>query len=308
MMKKNSGVILLFVMVFTVAISTVVIFFHAKAKNYTDVFAGTQQSFVLENIAETGVEIAKAIIMADKKTSVVVEEESPALIKREYQFGDIRLFLFISDENSKINPNRIFGVEKGRGNTQIAEIFDRLFAVLGYPAAFPSSILDWIDEDDMQRPSGAESFFYRTEGFPYVPPNRNLYTAEEILLVRDFTKEIVFGDEEKEITGLINFITSFSDGKINVNTCGLEMLSALGFPAADAEKIAEERQRRPVEESFLTGVNKEVYLKNRGIIAFKSSYFMIESTAVNGGGIQKHVRCRIKKTDEEINTARMEIR
>lgn len=308
MKKNNKGIVLVFVLVFTMAISTLVIFFHGKARDYSEVFAGTQQALLLENAAETGIEIGKAIIKADKKTFGIMTEGSPALIKKKYELGDVHLYLTIADENAKINPNKIFGDEKGAVNTLLAETFNRLFIVMGYPVTLPASVIDWIDEDDLQRPGGAESFYYRTAGLSYTPPNRNLYTAEEILMVRDFTEEIVFGDAEKEVKGLINFVTSFSDGKINVNTCEPEVLNALGFTAENVEKIAAERARRPVEEKFLTNVNKEVFLKNRSIIVFKSSYFLIEATAVDGKGMQKQVRGYIKRKDKEINTVRMELR
>lgn len=308
--RQNSGVVLVFVLIFTVAICTLVIFFYGRTNEYTGIFTGMQQTLLLENTAETGVEIGKAVIGKEDKTSLPVTEESPGLVTKEYAMGDIRLYLTIADENAKINPNMIYYEENDekKSNTLILDAFNRLFTVLGYPETMPASILDWIDEDGLQRPGGAESFYYRKSGCSYMPPNRNLYSAEEILLIRDFTKETVFGDSENDVKGLINFITSFSDGKINVNTCEPEVLSALGFPAADVEKITAERQRRPIEQRFMLNVNKEVFLKNRSIIVFESSYFLLDAAAVDSAGRRKCVRAYVKRSKKELNTVRMEVR
>jgi len=306
--RKNRGVVLIFVLVFTMAICALVIFFHGKASEYTDVFSGARETLLLENAAEAGIEIAKSIVNAGTTAAGVISEESPLLKQKEYQLGEFQLYLKIADENAKINPNSIFGAEKGKVNTLALETFNRLFTVLGCPETMPASILDWIDEDDLQRPGGAESFYYKTAGLPYVPPDRNMYSAEEMLMVRDFTPDAVFGDPENETKGLINFITSFSDGKINVNTCEPEVLASLGFPAESVDKITAERQRRPIEERFMTGVNREVFLKNRSIIVFKSNYFLLDSTAVDSRGMKRQVRAYVKRKDKEMNTVRMEVR
>lgn len=307
--KKNSkGVVLIFVLVFTVAICTLVIFFHGKTAQYTDIFAGTQQIFLLENVAQTGIELGKSIIKTDRKTSDIIIEESPAFQQKEYQFGDFHLSLLISDENAKVNPNSIFTGEERKVNPLLMEVFNKLFIVLGYPETLPAAILDWIDEDDLQRTAGAESFYYKTAGLLYMPPNRNLYSVEEILLIKDFNEDVVLGDSENEVKGLINFMTSFSDGKINVNTCEPEVLGALGFPAESREKIITERQQHPLEERFMTNINKEVFLKNRSIIVFKSNYFLVDATAVNADGMKKQVRAYVKRKGKELSTVRMEVR
>lgn len=306
--KRNNGIALVFVLIFTVAICTMVIFFHGKTIQYMDIFSGTQQAFLLENIAETGIEIGKSIIATDWKTYDMVPEESPALKQKEYCLGDFNLRLKITDENAKINPNSLSEDEKSKINALIHEVFKRLFTVLGYPETMSASILDWIDEDGLQRPGGAESFYYATAGFPYTPPNRNLYYPEEILLIKDFTEDVVFGNPEDAKKGLINFITSFSDGKINVNTCEPEVLSALGFPHESVEKIVAERQKRPIEERFVIGVNREAFLKNKSIISFKSDYFLIESSAIDPGGRKKQVRAYVKRIKKELKIVRMEIR
>ncbi len=310
MKKKNSGIALIFVMVFTVAISTLVIFFQGRSKNYTNIFVHHREHFLLEEIAELGIEIGKELIKVDKKNFPITgEEQDPAVKERQYEIKGVYLYVTIHDENSKINPNKVLSGEKEEVNTLLMDVFKRFFVVAGHPETLCNSILDWIDKDDIPRPGGAESFYYKNEGLSYTPYNRGLYTVDELPLIKDITEEMVYGNTEEEIKGLINFITFFSDGKINVNTCPAEILGALGFTEANRETIVTERARRPIEEGFLVRVNKGVYLKNKSLIVFKSKYFLVESVAVDDNkGLRKQARGYIKLTDKKTDIARMEVK
>ncbi|MCM8760210.1 MAG: general secretion pathway protein GspK [Candidatus Omnitrophica bacterium] len=304
MKRRNKGFVIIFVLIFTTAISLMAIFLSVRTKQYLSLFSGIKRESQIENIAEMAVEIGKVLLDIGQKKHIISEE--PGYIKREYEIDGTRIELLIEDENGKINPNKIFGSEKGEVHTHLLETYKRFFSVMGYPENLSDALLDWIDEDDIPRISGAESAFYRTEGFSYIPANGPIYNPQEMLLVEGFTEDIVFGDDKKK--GLINFITFFSDGKINVNSCPLEILSALGFSVADIGKIIAERARRQIEEGFLLGVNREAYLKNRDIIVFKSSYFTISGRVTDQVGTQKEIKLCVKRTDKDVETIRMDIR
>ncbi|MCM8830465.1 MAG: general secretion pathway protein GspK, partial [Candidatus Omnitrophica bacterium] len=293
MKRRNKGIVIIFVLIFTTAISVMALLLSARAKQYLSLFAGIRKDNEMENIAEMAIEMGKILLDIGQKKYIISEE--PGYIKRQYEIDGMKIEILIEDENGKINPNKIFGPEKGEVHTHLLETYKRFFSVMGYQENLSDALLDWIDEDDIPRMAGAEEVFYRTSGFPYIPANKSLYSPEEVLLVAGFTKDIVFGDDKKK--GLINFITTFSDGKINVNTCKQEILNALGFSVADIEKIIAERSRRPIEEKFLLGVNKEVYLKNRDVIVFKSGYFTVSCCVIDKEGTQKEIKIFVKRTD-----------
>ncbi|MBF0486609.1 MAG: general secretion pathway protein GspK [Nitrospirae bacterium] len=52
------------------------------------------------------------------------------------------------------------------------------------------SINDWVDADDIQRPLGAESEYYRSIGMPYTPRNFSMQYMEELLLIRGMSWEL----------------------------------------------------------------------------------------------------------------------
>ena len=71
-------------------------------------------------------------------------------------------------------------------------------SLLKLPGMTPSiadSILDWIDADKTARPSGAELDYYERAGVPYRPRNAVPVSLEEILLVRDMTRQLLFGTD-----------------------------------------------------------------------------------------------------------------
>ena len=304
MKKGNKGVVIVIVLAFTAAISVMAMFLSVRAKEYISVFSGAQRNNEMENLAEMGIRMGKVLLDTTQTRHIITEV--PGYIQKKYEIDGREIEITIEDESGKINPNIIFGPGRGEVNTRLLEVYKRFFSVMGYPTRLSDALLDWIDEDDIPRVEGAESIFYRTAGFAYTVPNRAPYTPAEIILVSGFTEEIVFGDDETK--GLINFITSFSNGKINVNTCQLEVLNALGFSGENIDKIIAERERRPVEEKFMLEVNKEAYLKYRAIIVFKSNYFAITSRVIDAEGYKKEARAYVLRTDKSMDTVKMEMK
>lgn len=157
------------------------------------------------------------------------------------------------------------------------------------------ALSDWLDEDDNERDHGAESGFYQSLDKPYVCRNGPLQYPEELLLVKGFSRKILYGDEEHQ--GIINHLTVFGkDGKININTASPPVLQAL------AEDMDEEMAGQLVEfrsdlENLTALENREwysqvndlpVYIganlnKNKELLTTESSYFFCTITAGRNG-------------------------
>ena len=65
----------------------------------------------------------------------------------------------------------------------------------GMTPVMVDSILDWIDADDDPRPQGAESAYYRQEQKTYRPRNAVPIALEELLLIRDVERRLIFGED-----------------------------------------------------------------------------------------------------------------
>lgn len=88
------------------------------------------------------------------------------------------------------------------------------------------SLADWLDEDDEERDNGAERGYYSSRNPSYVPANGPLLLPDELLLVKGWNKQLLYGD--KEHSGIIDYLTiAGRDGKININTAPSLILQAL---------------------------------------------------------------------------------
>ncbi len=68
-----------------------------------------------------------------------------------------------------------------------------LLQLPGMSESTAAAILDWIDADGDPRPGGAEAEYYAGQGLPYEPRNGVPALLEELLLVRDVSRQALFG-------------------------------------------------------------------------------------------------------------------
>ena len=94
------------------------------------------------------------------------------------------------------------------------------------------SYLDWIDTDNLTRVNGAEDFYYKGQGLPYVPRNYAIQYKDEIQWIKGMDKEL-YGKIEPYLTILPS--TAF-----NPNTASDEVLMAYLDINEDSLKVLKE--------------------------------------------------------------------
>jgi len=103
---------------------------------------------------------------------------------------DQRMYCYgITDEASKVNLN--------------AATLEMLSKLPGMTAEFAPSIMDWRDADSNVTTGGAENEYYLMLPDPYECKNGPLETVEELFLVRDATKQVLFGQDQNR-NGIID--------------------------------------------------------------------------------------------------------
>jgi general secretion pathway protein K len=233
-------------------------------------------------IAQSGVEIARAVIQED-------EPWYDALDERWAQFETLSVFssqLFdeghftgrITDEAAKFNPNGLidaFGIVDQKKRNQL----ERLLTVLGHDPRKIDAILDWLDPDDQKRAFGAEREYYTTLKRPYPPKNGPLDSLGEILLIKEMDEATFYGTEEKE--GLGKYLTIYSEGKININTAGIPILMSLSprIDQSSAKAVLDYRALKPFRQNEeLRSVPGwgQIYAEISSEITVRSSFFAIE--------------------------------
>lgn len=95
----------------------------------------------------------------------------------------------LEDQSARINLSTLLAADEA--NPDGARW--RLLALPGMTEETADAILDWIDEDDDQRQSGAEAGYYGELQPSYGPRNGPIETLAELLMVRGVTPELLFG-------------------------------------------------------------------------------------------------------------------
>jgi general secretion pathway protein K len=177
----------------------------------------------------------------------------------------------IIDENSKFNLNALIN-PAGEIDEKRSARLERLFILLGLHEEQVSPLLDWLDEDDEKRLHGAENDYYRNLPDPYDCANGPFLTVGQISLVKGMSEDL---------PALLEKVTIYGDGKINVNTASREVLQCLDeeldSSLADAiiDHRSEEGFRQLNELKGVSGMSDALYNRIADILSVKSSGFSI---------------------------------
>ena len=197
------------------------------------------------------------------------------------------------DEERKLNLNK---AELGTIQQLIAIVTDFEEAEAQNLAA---AIVDWRDNNsDLSIPAGgAEDSYYRNLALPYEAKDADFEVFDELLLVKGMSSEVL----EK----LKNYITIYSNNKININTAPAEVLLALNLGMDLTDKIisfrcGKDRLEATGDDNIFTSpseiiarlddfselsVQESVNLGNlisAGVFSVSSSNFMVRSIASLG--------------------------
>jgi general secretion pathway protein K len=220
--------------------------------------------------------------------------------------------------------------EPARRNVNLLkdEDWERVFVVAGVPEdRWPSlidSFNDWRDPDNVANVDGAETEdYYETLDPPYRAKNGPLDTVEELLLVKGFDRTLLFGGviepdveagEPIRISGMADLLTTYGDGKVNVNAATERVLRTL--PEVDelvAGAIVEEREGvLDSESSRDTSFKNAADLMQRipGLdpriaaqVTTESHFFRVTATG-DVQGVQRQVWCIVRFGRGELTVLR----
>jgi type II secretory pathway component PulK len=209
--RSGSALVLTLIVVAMLTLGAAAFFERMFAEHQAERAHGRQLQ--ANNLAESGVEYAKAVLTQDPSTTqqsgglfsnanlfqaVLVNDDplaafrgrftilSPDLTTDGY-FGGTRYGL--ESESGRLNLNTILLADqsgKNAGRTL-------LMSLPGMTEAIADAILDWIDPDDDPREQGAERDYYAALPHPYAPRNGPLASIDELLLIRGVTPALLYG-------------------------------------------------------------------------------------------------------------------
>ena len=186
---RRRGTVLITTMVVSFALAGSVIVLCRSMR--VEMQASANQAAALQASAvERGAEQYVLALLAEQKDQLheMSEDEFAAipvgagyfwLLRPDYDDATMPLFGLV-EENAKLNLN--------------SADYDQLARLPGmtYPAA--SSIMDWKDADQNTERDGAETDYYLSLPEPYYCKDAPFESVEELLLVREFYRDMLYGD------------------------------------------------------------------------------------------------------------------
>ena len=203
----------------------------------------------LEVMASSGVNLAIAVLIKDAKDNEHDSlQDSWALLADEdlsKLFGAGLLTIKIVDNSGKFqvnslvhnkneqpedrSPQQVTAQEQNSRNILWRLLRAEPFNLEDSAArTIIDSLIDWIDngDGDGEQEFGAESSYYLSLNPPYACKNAPVEFIEELLLVKGFTPELLFGTAKHP--GLASLLTTQgNDGQININTADPLLIQAL---------------------------------------------------------------------------------
>jgi len=284
-------VIVLLVISLLVAISSEFIITAQTNVRYIGRFS---ESLRARTIARAGVNLAVALLEADKKGAASSLLSGVSTNSNVDSYQDIwaidlpplpieggHLKISITDENSKINVNALANevVDKSPYYT----VAQRFFLNMALPMDLADALIDWVDIDDSRFPYGAESSdYYLAQRHPYRAKNGAMDSIREMLMVKGFTPEIYYG--------LAGGNSGMESGLVEDNRGGRVLdPAAVAEPGAGralttrrteraetAAPIGRERSRR-LEEYFRVTGERTDYLSEMNKININTASFRVLS-------------------------------
>jgi len=221
--------------------------------------------------AFSGIQQAMAAVARDENPDMdSLAEEWAQLSAVSFPEGfseEISISGEIMDESAKFNVNVLVN-EKGEIDPQREHQLHRLLQALEIEDKRAAPLLDWLDSDDIERMNGAESAYYRGMAEPYSCGNGLFVTTGQLQMVKGI-----------QAAGLIDYLTVYTDGRININTASQPVLRSLGeqFDETLAQAVVAFRKSEPFQApgdlKKVPGVNEALFKEIEKWISVKSSAF-----------------------------------
>ncbi|RKG35773.1 general secretion pathway protein GspK [Acinetobacter guerrae] len=186
---------------------------------------------------------------------------------------------YLQDESGKFNLNNLVKAD-GTPDENVRKWFEKLLVRVGLPADLSQAVIDWQDPDDQTIGAmGAESTYYQGLQQPYLAPNTQFHSIEELKKVRGFE-----GKNFDLIKPYISALPSNQATKININTAPALVLASID-EKLDQNAINDQLKAKFAKMEYFKSVNdlwsleafKNIDPENKqrvmSLLDVKSNYF-----------------------------------
>ncbi|MEW6673901.1 MAG: general secretion pathway protein GspK [Thermodesulfobacteriota bacterium] len=319
---NNRGIALLVTISIIAVLIAGALEWNRRTRTFVVVSAAARNRVTLTAMAASGVYAAMALLIKDRIDSDTdslqedwadPEKIEEALRQIPFESGAVRFK--ITDERSKIQVNALVRNPGGREfNESQWELWDRFLRQLPAPETYhedtdPNAIInslkDWLDSGDNEAVtglSGAESGYYQGLQPPYPCRNGPFDHPDELALVKGMTMELLNG--AGEMPGISRYVTVHGvtaaeeqtntfDGKVNINTADLPVLTALlPSDSGDIAQAIYDYRLETSDRAYIHDLSKPEWYKDvpgagglqidPGLITTQSDIFSIDAEASLG--------------------------
>ena len=304
---NERGIALIITLWIIVLLGVVATYFSRGVREEAYIVKNFKESEKAELLAMAGVHHALALLSRPTGDGMNVDR---TFIDQYFSdidtvsLGEGTYHVMVSDEESKVNIN-----------FASRDVIRGLLTSIGLNSmradSISDAIVDWRDQDDSPMLNGAESDYYMGLDPPYSSKNSTFHSLEELLLVRGVTPELLNG--ESQVDGgskLIDHLTVYGKGKININTADRHVLEALpgvdeqsssfienGRDAVDYLPLSKQEFIDYIREVNQGEESTQSYRLLQRLIDTKSYHFTILSWGkIEGGSIEKWLKVVVYRT------------
>jgi DNA uptake protein ComE-like DNA-binding protein len=197
--------------------------FHVRAEDIASVAgAGAEQAAA---VAMSGVEEVMRVAATIEPGSLEWRN-SPEIFKDRFCYDDglDKWYFTICSAGEGESETLRYGLTDEASKLNINEASETMFSRLpGLKPAQAQALWDFLDVDNTPRPEGAEQEYYDLLATPYSVRNGPLASVDELLLVRGFTRALLYGEDANgnfildpnEDDGTTRFPPDNSDGRLD---------------------------------------------------------------------------------------------
>ncbi len=271
------GVALLLALLVLTILTALILEFDAEARREYRAAAAFRDDYKAGMLTRAAVQAARAVLLQDllREKMTGQKYDGPtdiwAMPIKNYAIGDGFLTAQIQDETGKFNLNDLASTSGG-DIAQKKKILraKRLFELLRVNPNLVDALIDWMDQDEVPQPAGAESLYYQSLRPPYGSANSPLPGLGDLRLIKGFTPEII-----ERISPYVTVFPQEGGALMNVNTADPIVLQTLDQSVTQsvALEIVQGRPYKTKVELDRVGSFQEIGKTLRSDYDIKSDYF-----------------------------------
>ncbi len=188
---RSRGGVLIVVLVMLVVLTSLALLMAKSMRTEAAAAATETARLQAAGVADGAVVYLRSVVVAGNG---VVPKDAD-ISKEAVQVGK-GYFWFLKHDKTVTTAAYSFGITDEAGKLDINRATsDALSRLPGMTTDLGDAIVDWRDADDEPGPGGAESGYYLSLASPYATKNESFESLDELLMVKGFTRAILFGGD-----------------------------------------------------------------------------------------------------------------